>query len=249
MMLLTRTGQQCSVDNLPFFEDLRERGLPGGDIRPGRDRFQAIVPAYTFQCSGRVTEWRACVEQGRSNEQYYIQFQVWRPTGTIDGCYTLVGYNIPLHDETMTGEDERSRSSFSRTASIIDTEGFLSPSGVDGDPLGRCVELSVRDNEQIEVQQGDVVGYYVDHFRDGSDRDDGGIQWMEDSNDVIVHYRSELPIEDIRPAYGVGGPDASSCGFDISGDSNFYTLTDTTSAAPIINVTIGKPFFTIFTVY
>ena len=244
--ILTCTGQQCSVDNLPFFEDLRERDLSGNDIRPDRDRFQAIVSAYTFQCSGRITEWRACVAPGGSaDEQYYIQFQVWRPTGTTDGCYTLVGYNIPLHDantmtEAMTEEESvEDRGAASEAPSIM---GFLSPSGDSSDPLGRCVELSVRDNEEIEVQQGDVVGYYVDHFRDGSDRDDGGIQWMEDSNDVIVHYRSDLPIEDIRPAYGVGGPNANGCGFDISGDSNSYTLTDSTTAAPIISLTIGKPF-------
>ena len=125
MIPLTCTGQQCSVDNLPFFEDLRQRGLSGSDVTPDLDRFQAIVPAYTFQCSGRVTEWRACVApSGRSDEQYYIQFQVWRPTASTDGCYTLVGYNIPLHGETMTEEDERSRSG--QAASIIDTEGFLS---------------------------------------------------------------------------------------------------------------------------
>ena len=174
---------------------------------------------------------------GSADEQYYIQFQVWRPTGNTDGCYTLVGYNIPLHDANVTMTEEMSRSDRG-AGSIIDTEGFLSPSGDSDYPLRmrRCVELSVRDNEQIEVQQGDVMGYYVDHFRDGSDRDDGGIQWMEDSNDVIVHYRYELPIEDIRPAYGVGGPDANDCGFDYS------NLTDSTSAAPIISLTIGKPF-------
>ena len=69
MIPLTYIGQQCSVDNLPDFRDL-EKG-------PSRDKFQAIVPAFTFQCSGRVTEWRACVQPGGdSNEQYYIQFQV-----------------------------------------------------------------------------------------------------------------------------------------------------------------------------
>ena len=175
-MSLIRTGQQCSVDNLPVFEELRDHISRNG-IRPERDRFQAIVPAYTFQCSGRVTEWTACVEPGGSaNEQYYIQFQVWRPTGNTDGCYTLVGYNIPLHDAnaavngTMT-EEESMEGSSSETArqSIIETEGFLSPPGDSSDPLNHCVELSVRDSEQLEVQAGDVVGYYVDRPGPGSD--------------------------------------------------------------------------------
>ena len=155
-----------------------------------------------------------------------------------------MGYNIPLHDanaamtESMTEEDsEDERSASSGAASIIDTEGFLSPSGVKDDPLRRCVELSVRDNEQIEVQQGDVVGYYVDHFKNGDDKDDGGIQWMKNSDDVIIYYRDELPKEDIRPVYGVGEPDANDCGF---GDSDSYTLAASTNAAPIISFTIGK---------
>ena len=42
--------QQCSVDRLPVFGDTDDRD------RPGIDRFQAIVPDYTLQCSGRVTE-------------------------------------------------------------------------------------------------------------------------------------------------------------------------------------------------
>ena len=97
---------------------------------------------------------------------------MWRPTGNTDGCYTLVDYNIPANatmaETIMTeeeSEEERSeRSASSEAASIIDAEGFISPSG---DSSGHCAELSVRDNEQIEVRTGDVVGYYVDHFRAG----------------------------------------------------------------------------------
>ena len=182
---------------------------------------------------------------------------MWRPTGSTDGCYTLVGYNIPLHDvsaamtETMTEKesvedrsDEDSDSEASDSEDIIDTEGFLSPSGDSSDPLRRCVELSVRENEQIEVQQGDVVGYYVDRFMAGNDRSDGGIQWMQNSNAVVVYYRYDLPREDIRPAYTIGGPGANACGFDIdSGDGDSNTLSISASAAPMISLNIGKAFF------
>ena len=127
--------QQCSVDRLPVFGDTDERNTPA------LDRFQAIVPAYRFQCSGRVTEWGACVQPGgSSNEQYYIQFQVWRPTGGIEGCYELVGFNTPLDDARVEGR------------------GFLSPPGEDTDPLHRCVVLPVRENLQIEFRSGDVMG-------------------------------------------------------------------------------------------
>ena len=98
---------QCSVDNLPS---------PFGDTtgnRPDDDRFQAVVPAYEFQCSGRVTEWGACVERhGGNEEEYYIQFQVWRPSGP-SGCYSLVGFNRPVGSN---GED-----------------GVLNPPGVSSD--------------------------------------------------------------------------------------------------------------------
>ena len=96
------------------------------------------MPAYRFQCSGRVTEWRACVHPGGSSSvQYYIQFQVWRPTG-IGGCYELVDYNIPLDDARMS-ETEISDSV------IVDDEGFLSPPRDMSDPLRRCVVLPERE--------------------------------------------------------------------------------------------------------
>ena len=196
------------------------------------------MPAYRFQCSGRVTEWRACVQPGgRSNEQYYIQFQVWRPTGGIVGCYKLVDYNIPLDDAGMS-ETEISDSSI-----IIDAEGFLSPPGNNNsDPRPhRCVVLPVRENEQIEFQPGDVVGYYVDHFRDGSERTDGGIQWIEDS-EVAVHYRDDLVRGDIKALYAIGGANRTECGLEMSesGTSDLHTLNTLSTAAPIISLSIGK---------
>ena len=147
--------QQCSVERLPDFGDTDDRDSPDSD------RFQAIVPAYRFNCSGRVTEWGACVQPGgMSNDRYYIQFQVWRPTGT-EGCYELVGYNIPLDD---ANEEEKN---ISVSGTIIEREGSLSPPGDDDDPLHRCVVLPVRESKQIDFMAGDVVGYYVDHFKDG----------------------------------------------------------------------------------
>ena len=206
---------QCSVDNLPSpFEST------AGRDRPDRDRFQAIVPAYEFQCSGRVTEWGACVERSSSRERYYIQFQVWRPTGP-SGCYSLVGFNRPVGSD---GED-----------------GVLSP--MDG-ALDNCVVLSLTEEEQIEVQSGDVVGYYVDHFRlnngELEDRDENdGIQWIEGGNDVVVYYKDDLPRENIRSHYAVGGLNPTECGFPISGNSASYSLSSYIFATPIISLSIG----------
>ena len=215
-LILTCAGQQqqCSVDRLPVFGTTNTRAIPDFD------RFQAIVPAYTFQCSGRVTEWRACVQPGGfSDERYYIQFQVWRPTG-IDGCYDLVGYNTPLDDE--------------------DSEEFLSPPGDSGDPLHRCVVLPVRESQQIEFQAGDVIGYYVDHFRYNRDQNGGGIQWIE-NEDVVVYYRDNLPREDIKSQYAIDitNIDPSVCGFPTE-TSDLHSLSTVASSAPIISISIGK---------
>ena len=209
---------QCSVDNLPSpFRDRRDAN-PRSEV-PDRDRFQAIVPAYTFRCSGRVTEWGACVQPGgMSSEEYYIQFQVWRPTGP-SGCYSLVGFNRPVGSN--------------------DEDGFLNPPMGDSGPLDRCVELSVTDpDKQIEVQSGDVVGYYVDHDNDNKNDNDAGIQWIEGGNDVVVHYRDNLPRDDIRSHYALGGLNPTECGFSISGNSASYSLSDSTNATPIINLTV-----------
>ena len=205
-------GLQCSVDNLPPFRDFRDDN-PRSEA-PNRDRFQAIVPAYTFQCSGRVTEWGACVQPGGSDEEeYYIQFQVWRPD--ISGCYSLVNFNSP-----------------------VDEDEYLSPPGDSSNPLHRCVVLSVPEDQQIEVQSGDVVGYYVDRFKDDKDETTGGIQWIEDDPNVVVHYRDNLQRENIKSHYAVGGVNPTSCGFPMSDDSiNSYSLTTYISAAPIISLT------------
>ena len=209
---------QCSVDSLvvPF----RDRRDTDGARSPDRDRFQAIVPAYTFQCSGRVTEWRACVLPGGSSEEYYIQFQVWRRTSTVsDGeCYELVDSNTPQDGENM--------------------EEVLSPEGGgSSNPLRRCVVLPVREDRQIEFQSGDVVGYYVDHEEDDSY---DGIQWIEGHDNVVVHYRDELLRDDIQSYYAINGPSPTECGFPVSGDSVLYTLAHSTAAAPIISLSIGK---------
>ena len=153
-----------------------------------------------------------------SSEQFYIQFQVWRPTGP-SGCYSLVGFNRPVGSD---GGD-----------------GFLSPPGDNSDPLRRCVVLPVTEDQQIEVQSGDVVGYYVDRDNDNQNNNNAGIQWIEGGNDVVVHYRDDLPREDIMSHYFLGGLNPTDCGFPISGNSASYSLDTSASAAPIISLSIG----------
>ena len=224
--------QQCSVDNLPEFGDSGGNRPPSN---PGSDRRQAIVPAYTFQCTGRVTEWRACVQPGgMASEQYYIQFQIWRPTANgVEGCYELVDYNIPLDDAR---EEEMN---ITDSTSIIEAEGFLSPPG-DNDPLRRCVVLPVRESQQIEFQPGDIVGYYVDHFKDGHDETDGGIQWVE-STAVTVYYTDDIPRVSTKTQYALNvNPTACDCGFQVSPTGNSHSLTQSQISAPIISLSFSE---------
>ena len=212
--------QQCGVANLPAFRDRRNDeeflGRP-----PPADRLQAIVPAYTFNCTGRVTEWRACVEPGGRGERYYIQFQVWRATG-VPGCYTRVEYNAPPLPNFVSGDR-------------VDNAGELLR------PTAHCVHLPVSESEQIQFQPGDVIGYYADRFRgSGNDEGDGGVQLVRDQN-VVVYNRIDVPLDDLKTQYAIPdlGPDPSSCGFELEGsDSSLFQMTSFTSGAPIISLSL-----------
>ena len=175
------------------------------------------------------------MEPGGGRERYYIQFQVWRPTGVL-GCYTRVGYNAPPliidTDEDDDDEDE------------VVVDALLTPED-------RCVVLSVNRSQQIEFQPGDVIGYYADRFTEnGDDHDDGGVQVVSDQN-VVVYNRIDVPLDDLQTQYAIPdlGPDPSSCGFELEGsDSNLFQMTSSTSGAPIISLDLGiaynLPFWT-----
>ena len=85
-ILLAQDCLQGAAPRIPF-EDL------GGD---STRRSQAIVTSYQFHCCGDITEWQAYMRPGggRHNRGVYtIHFQVWRPSPTVTGCYSLVEEN------------------------------------------------------------------------------------------------------------------------------------------------------------
>ena len=77
---------ESCLQNIPDFKDYSD----GTHLLA---RTEAIVPAYTFNCSGVLTEWGAYVKPGDPVQTYYIQFQVWRPS-LANGCYVSVGHNL-----------------------------------------------------------------------------------------------------------------------------------------------------------
>ena len=157
------------------------------------------------------------MDQGGSLARYYMQFQVWRSTG-VHGCYTLVGSNAsPL------GEGD-----------AVVLSMLLKP-------INRCVDLPVAENEQIEFQPGDVIGYYTDQYKsDGFDRTDGGVQVITDNN-VVVYHTVDVPLSDLKTEYAISplGPNPAACGFNIAGsNSTLHDLSLSTTGAPIITVSL-----------
>ena len=125
----------------------------------------------------------------------------------------VVGYNHPLDNDGM--------------------ESYLVAINDDDILLDNCVVLEVEEDEQIEVQSGDVVGYYVD-----SNKDYNGIQWIEEDDvdyidDVVVYYEDDLPRESIKSHYGVG-VNPTECDFVLPAnvDTTSYFISLSNRAAP-----------------
>ena len=176
---------------------------PGGG---GEERFevtpvQVIIPSYQFDCYGQVTEWRAYVEGSGGghfdNQPYSITFQVWRPSSPPDGQYTIVGLN-----------------DFS-PISLADP-GTADRGIVTGIPL---------ESERIEVQPGDVVGFYLESSRSTGD----GIQFAKPSDNASPYAAETVWFGSTRCST-LDPP----CVYSVDDFSSMTNL------APLITVTVGK---------
>ena len=111
-------------------------------------RQQAIISSYKFDCTGQdllcgnITEWGADLHRASSRDdmRYTVDFQVWRPSPTVDdstgtGCYSLVGNN--------------------RFTSI---------------PLsGGVAQVIPSPQDYIQFRPGDVLGFYVEEANRATD--------------------------------------------------------------------------------
>lgn len=103
------------------------------------EHHQAIVTSYKFNCCGIITEWG--VDVHRANDEYDLNFQVWRPSSTVKksdgtGSYSLVGRN--------------------RFSSIS--------------PMGGVARVTLGSRRTpISFQPGDVLGIYVEDTGGGGD--------------------------------------------------------------------------------
>ena len=96
----------------------------------GYDRL-AIIPRLNFTCNGRIIQIRARVRLDNESSEY-PSFQVWREGSVSSTVYNKIG------EVQLQSSDQM----------IINDGGF----GV--------ASIILTGNNRIEVQSGDVVGYY-----------------------------------------------------------------------------------------
>lgn len=120
---------------------------------------QVVIPAYYFNCSGNVTEWRAHV--GERQQNYRIEFQVWEHVAEVD-CYTLVGAN-----EFM---DVRSDNNHRIVLAVPVGDQIQVKSGY---VVGLLIYLGRGSGIQLDIHATDISVEYHDDGGGGSD-DEGG---------------------------------------------------------------------------
>ena len=151
VILYTHAAESCSLQNIPQFES---QGLSGSQ---SLGNIQAIVPNYTFSCTGSVVQWGACIQVG-DEQEYTIEFQVWRKSEAGNTNYSLVDSN-----------------SFSRTSPASDS-----------DLRTICIREDVLPEQiPISVWPGEVVGF---RFRYDDDDDPAGVQLNSAGTSVAMWY-------------------------------------------------------------
>ena len=202
----TAQSQGC-VQNLPRFVNqgsFREEPLVNGT--------QAIIPEYSFDCYGNVTQWGAVVRN--RNGVYTLVFQVLRRSGGgqgTTGCYTLVGNNY-----------------FASIRPAWRGRGRI------------LADVPVE--QQIKVHPGDVIGFYVQNTtransgvqvqQTGDDDEDNE---EEDSSSFGRHAVVTAWYGPVSTSVAAA---AGSCMLRVGSNSD-YDLRSSTTAVPIITASVA----------
>ena len=101
-----------------------------GNVAIGHNRL-AIIPRLNFTCNGRITSIRARMIFNNSRSDY-PSFQVWRPASVGSTIYNKTG-------EVQLQSDDQ--------LSVVND-------------VTRIATITLTGNDTMEVQSGDVVGYY-----------------------------------------------------------------------------------------
>ena len=184
---------------------------------PG-DQLQVIVPSYRFSCSGRVTGWQGCFFPSGSSDRYHVVYQVWREV--VPGCYRLVGPGSPLQPPSSD--------------ILLQLEGG-------------CNTTVLPAGQQLVVQEGDIVGFYVDYWTmftafvlANVNFRQAGIQLLtsEPFGAVEMLYASVAP-DELSASYAAGSTAEDVCDEALEEFSG-SRLGLTAHGAPVISVLFGE---------
>ena len=131
----------------------------------------AIIPRLNFNCNGTITSIIARVRLDSDRIDYPV-FQVWRPTSIGSTVYNKIGEVQLQSDDQVTGSGDF------RTANI-----------------------TLTGNNTIEVQSGDVVGYYhppQSQYRVRNIESNGYIQYVFDGSLESVDLDDGVDIRNDR---------------------------------------------------
>ena len=142
------------------------------------------------------------------------------------GCYELVGFNAPCFSNGI------------KDPQAENVSGFLQLNN-DG-----CVHLPVNTEKQIEVEPGDVIGFYIDRLRNvgdaGGNPSDGRVRMIA-SDTVITYHKNVNNFGDLRSVYAIQplGQTAATCRAAHGEDVAIGELSSSTNGAPLINLEFG----------
>ena len=110
------------------------------------DGIQVIAPGLKFDCDGRIKKWDALLTITNAlfigiTFTFHLNFQVWRPSSTVDGGFDLVGSN-------------------SYTTKILDATEITVIENNVVIIFTNFAGLEVAEDERIHFQPGDVIGWY-----------------------------------------------------------------------------------------
>ena len=89
-----------------------------------------LFPGLRFGCTGKIVRMEVASSKGRKEQQLPIKIQVWRENGTRSDIYYKGGPDIPIAKSVCA----------------------RSP------PSGRIFRCTLKDNFQVSVQRGDILG-------------------------------------------------------------------------------------------
>ena len=172
------------------------------------DQVQAIIPGYRFTCPGRITGWGGCFSPADPDDRYHVVYQVWREAAP--GCYHLVGPAPPSQPYS---------------SDLLRLE--------DG-----CNTTTLPAWNQLQVEEGDVVGFYLDYWKTFTqfalvniNFREAGLQVVSERSDVEVFFTRGFT-DDLSSSYSLGSSLEEVC----DGGSSLQL---TATGAPVITVMFG----------